>query len=129
MDSKPKLLKQRSCVCPHLDIAGWCSSSLRRCSRRRWFSDKSYDELDPTAHPAGGRRLRWKGLWRRITGKSRGIFDSSTASIAARAPYDPLTYAQNFDEGSAWVEPENISRSFSARFAAPSGVGFLQKIG
>ncbi|URD86995.1 hypothetical protein MUK42_27614 [Musa troglodytarum] len=46
--------------------------------------------------------------------------ERSEASGRSRVPYDAHTYAQNFDEGSAWAEPENSSRSFSARFAVPS---------
>ena len=35
---------------------------------------------------------------------------------AGAAPYDAYSYAQNFDDGEAWVEPNNLSRSFSVRF-------------
>ncbi|KAI4376624.1 hypothetical protein MLD38_014366 [Melastoma candidum] len=34
--------------------------------------------------------------------------------------YDSYTYSQNFDQGVARDEPENISRSFSVRFADPA---------
>lgn len=45
---------------------------------------------------------------------------STAAAARTRVPYDAHTYAQNFDEGSTWAEPESSSRSFSARFAVPS---------
>jgi hypothetical protein len=40
--------------------------------------------------------------------------------------HDAYSYAQNFGDGTAWMEPKNLSRSFSARFAAPSRV--LQRV-
>lgn len=58
----------------------------------------------------------WKVLWTKIKKEKRRFFDSS--SDPAHVPYDPYTYSQNFDQGSA-ADPENLSRSFSARFAVP----------
>ncbi|PKA46801.1 hypothetical protein AXF42_Ash015695 [Apostasia shenzhenica] len=117
------LRRQKSCSFP----SAWRSGSRRRISRPSGiFSDENpYGELDslsyaPSNRSVCGGRLRWREIWRRITRGKKRISDSS-ASLAANVPYDPYTYAQNFDEGSAWVEPENLSRSFSARFAAPSG--------
>ncbi|KAF8025562.1 hypothetical protein BT93_F2411 [Corymbia citriodora subsp. variegata] len=43
-------------------------------------------------------------------------------SAPACAPYDPFTYAQNFDQGQTWADPDNLSRTFSARFAVPSRI-------
>ncbi|KAL4195477.1 hypothetical protein AMTRI_Chr05g64850 [Amborella trichopoda] len=40
----------------------------------------------------------------------------------ARVSYDPETYAMNFDHGVASFEPDNLSRSFAARFADPSQI-------
>ncbi|WCJ29801.1 hypothetical protein M5689_011411 [Euphorbia peplus] len=34
--------------------------------------------------------------------------------------YDEDEYSKNFDQGSGWAEPDNLSRSFSARFSDPS---------
>ncbi|KAI9106764.1 hypothetical protein K1719_022292 [Acacia pycnantha] len=34
--------------------------------------------------------------------------------------YNPQTYALNFDQGLACMEPDNVCRSFSARFVVPS---------
>ncbi|KAL6848054.1 hypothetical protein ACP4OV_022182 [Aristida adscensionis] len=78
-------------------------------------------------------RARLRGLWRRILREKRRILLCTTgcvpappASALAREPYDEYSYAQNFDDGEAWVEPDNLSRSFSARFAVPSRV--LQRV-
>uniref|UniRef100_A0A0D9Y468 Uncharacterized protein n=1 Tax=Oryza glumipatula TaxID=40148 RepID=A0A0D9Y468_9ORYZ len=89
-----------------------------------------------SASSGRGCGTRLKGLWRRILreNKKRILLcatgcvpaSSSSAAAAARVPYDAYSYAQNFDDGAAWVEPENLSRSFSARFAVPSRV--LQRV-
>ncbi|KAL5576416.1 hypothetical protein UlMin_018115 [Ulmus minor] len=62
---------------------------------------------------------KWKLLWIKIKKEKRKIFDCSTP---VHAPYDPYTYSQNFDQGSMWADPDNLSRSFSARFAVPSQI-------
>ncbi|KAL5228349.1 hypothetical protein ABZP36_016614 [Zizania latifolia] len=80
---------------------------------------------DPSSGRGCGTRLR--GLWRRFLRENKkrillcatGCVPSTAAAAAVREPYDAYSYAQNFDDGAAWVEPENLSRSFSARFAAP----------
>jgi hypothetical protein len=77
-----------------------------------------------------GTKLR--GLWRKIVREKKRILLCTTGCVpmgpsASREPYDAYSYAQNFDDGAAWVEePENLSRSFSARFAVPSRV--LQRV-
>ncbi|KAK8914015.1 hypothetical protein KSP39_PZI024459 [Platanthera zijinensis] len=124
---RPNLQKQTSCSCFYLDIAGRRrTDDSRRVIRLSDSSSSSpssyehdlYSQSNPTL--ATTARLRLTGLWKMIVGKKRRIFDSSAS--ATRAAYDLDTYAQNFDEGSAWVEPENLSRSFSARFAIPLDV-------
>ncbi|XP_058732548.1 uncharacterized protein LOC131604071 [Vicia villosa] len=57
-----------------------------------------------------------KTLWRKIKreNKRRGIFRSSSPVFL----YDPTSYLQNFDDG--YSTDDDYSRSFSARFAAPS---------
>jgi hypothetical protein len=83
---------------------------------------------DGQARPSARARLR--ELWRRILREKKRILLCSTGCAPAasphREPYDAYSYAQNFDDGTAWVEPENLSRSFSSRFAVPSRV--LQRV-
>uniref|UniRef100_A0ACD5VG62 Uncharacterized protein n=1 Tax=Avena sativa TaxID=4498 RepID=A0ACD5VG62_AVESA len=73
-----------------------------------------------------GRGTKLRGLWRKIVREKKRILLCTTGCIPvapsapSREPYDAYSYAQNFDDGAAWVEPENLSRSFSARFAVPS---------
>uniref|UniRef100_A0A0E0JEX5 Uncharacterized protein n=1 Tax=Oryza punctata TaxID=4537 RepID=A0A0E0JEX5_ORYPU len=86
----------------------------------------------PASASGRGCGARLRGLWRRILRENKKrILLCATGCVpasasAARVPYDAYSYAQNFDDGAAWVEPENLSRSFSARFAVPSRV--LQRV-
>ncbi|XP_061359534.1 uncharacterized protein LOC133303621 [Gastrolobium bilobum] len=60
----------------------------------------------------------WKTLWRKIKKEKRRFFRSSPV---VHLQYDPWSYLQNFDDGYS-TDPDNVSRSFSARFAAPSKI-------
>ncbi|GMI92531.1 hypothetical protein HRI_002922500 [Hibiscus trionum] len=61
---------------------------------------------------------KWRTFWKKFTGKK--TFTSS--HVGFQASYDPDEYSQNFDQGTGWAEPDNLSRSFSARFADPSRI-------
>lgn len=50
---------------------------------------------------------------------------NSSSSSSMRFNYDPSSYSQNFDEG--LIMADDLSRSFSARFAVSSR--FLEKNG
>ena len=73
----------------------------------------------------------WLAFWRKIkekkNNKKKNIKDniislSKSTSVGFQASYDPNTYPKNFDQGMGWAEPDNLSRSFSARFADPSRI-------
>ncbi|XP_020097002.1 uncharacterized protein LOC109716097 [Ananas comosus] len=151
MDYSPKLRRQGSCGCPAVDvvIGGiWCNSRRSRTAGfQRTFAANNYDydddaevyyynDDDPLGyyHPSSsssssgrssssssGRKAVLRGLWRRIMKEKRRVL-LCAPQRPPHVPYDASTYAQNFDEGAAWGEPENLSRSFSARFAVPSRV-------
>ncbi|CAL9090547.1 unnamed protein product [Musa acuminata var. zebrina] len=124
MDSGPRLATQRSCACLPLNVGDWCGSRRRTAGFARMPDGEYDDECAPLArHSARSSATRLRGLWQRIMKEKRRIFNPASPAPMA---YDPHTYAQNFDEGSAWAEPEDLSRSFSARFAVPSRV--LQRI-
>ncbi|XP_057958624.1 uncharacterized protein LOC131151397 [Malania oleifera] len=72
---------------------------------------------------------RWRTLWRRIKWEKKKIFssksswdtmDCSKQKQQQQGFYDEEEYLQNFDQGLGWAEPDNLPRSFSARFANPS---------
>lgn len=109
---RAELQRQRCC---------YVGNGLRRSSA---FSRTFDDELEYPSARAACRK--WRALWRRIIKEKRRILNSAAPE---QLPYDPYTYAQNFDEGSASVEPENLSRSFSARFAVSSTSRQLQRVG
>ncbi|KAJ1433939.1 hypothetical protein SESBI_05783 [Sesbania bispinosa] len=58
----------------------------------------------------------WRTFWRKIKREKKKFFSSSAA---VHVQYDPNSYSQNFDDG-YYTDPDNVSRSFSARFAVPS---------
>ncbi|KAK8660561.1 hypothetical protein V6N13_051483 [Hibiscus sabdariffa] len=92
-----------------MDIRNWCSSGCKTACSGRGY------------HEIGSNKLKLKELWMKLKKEKRKIFESP-----ARVPYDPHTYSQNFDHGFTWDEPDNLSRSFSMRFANPSRV-FLRQ--
>ncbi|MED6130828.1 hypothetical protein PIB30_004245 [Stylosanthes scabra] len=57
--------------------------------------------------------LKFKLPWRK---RSAGAAYKSVGGFR----YDPLSYAQNFDEGCVEDDEESLRRGFSARYAAPS---------
>ncbi|KAF7819828.1 5-methyltetrahydropteroyltriglutamate--homocysteine methyltransferase [Senna tora] len=88
-----------------MDARNWCKSG----STSIHLGSSSY---------CGSSKLRWKMVWMKLKKK---LFESSSSSSRAlkNVPcYDPLSYSQNF-EIALDQEPhdDNLSRSFSARFA------------
>ncbi|KDP34225.1 hypothetical protein JCGZ_07796 [Jatropha curcas] len=63
------------------------------------------------------RKPKWHFLkfWRKIYNRQ-----DQKKEVFNAASYDPEEYYQNFDHGNGWAEPDNLPRSFSARFADPS---------
>ncbi|CAJ1955206.1 unnamed protein product [Sphenostylis stenocarpa] len=60
----------------------------------------------------------WTTFWRKIKREKSRLFNASPAVLVQ---YDPNSYSQNFDDGYS-NDPDNLSRSFSARFAVPSKI-------
>ncbi|KAH6835863.1 hypothetical protein C2S53_012545 [Perilla frutescens var. hirtella] len=73
--------------------------------------------LGQTDYEYSSSNHKWLTLWRRIR---RSKKKTSESAFAAQKAYDPQSYLQNFDEGSSTIEPDNLYRSFSARYANPS---------
>ncbi|KAE9587030.1 hypothetical protein Lalb_Chr23g0269371 [Lupinus albus] len=73
----------------------------------RIYSPISYD----------GKKTVWQMLWRNLKSGKKKVFSSYDSVDGV---YDPETYSMNFDHGTGWMEPDNVLRSFSARFADPS---------
>ncbi|KAL0354695.1 UNVERIFIED_CONTAM: hypothetical protein Sradi_3916400 [Sesamum radiatum] len=63
-------------------------------------------------------------LWRKLKKEKKRMFRRQCCcSNSMRFTYDPHSYSQNFDQGSSiWADPDDLSRSFSARFAVPSTI-------
>ncbi|GFP99669.1 hypothetical protein PHJA_002111000 [Phtheirospermum japonicum] len=58
----------------------------------------------------------WTLLWRRIKKQKKKIMFRGSKSTGFN--YDPCSYSHNFDQGLMWANPDDLTRSFSARFAA-----------
>nr|DAD44715.1 TPA_asm: hypothetical protein HUJ06_002945 [Nelumbo nucifera] len=115
-------MNQKPCSCLAMDIRSWCNSGSRSIRLGRRYIDSDYDDFLSFNLPSSSHRSttpRWRVLWRRIMKEKKKIFYSSSP---LQVPYDAYSYSQNFDQGSAWTEPDNLSRSFSARFADPSRI-------
>lgn len=79
-------------------------------------SSSSSSSSSPKGTAEGGLLSCWSCLKVKLPWAKRG----STYKPIGGFKYDPLSYAQNFDEG--WVDDDDVCtrRGFSARYAAPS---------
>ncbi|OAY52938.1 hypothetical protein MANES_04G123700v8 [Manihot esculenta] len=101
-----------------MELGTWCNSDAYVKGRY----DRMASSFNVLESSSAGKRPRWRLLWRKIMREKKKIFDCSSASNRMHFSYDPYTYSQNFDQGLMWSDPENMSRSFSARFAVPSRI-------
>ncbi|GER48367.1 iroquois-class homeodomain protein IRX-4 [Striga asiatica] len=62
----------------------------------------------------------WTQLWRKL--KRENKKSVLRCSNSTRFTYDEHSYLQNFDPGFVCSDPDDLSRSFSARFAVPSRI-------
>ncbi|KAF9616750.1 hypothetical protein IFM89_032269 [Coptis chinensis] len=115
-----KLHKERSCDCACLamDIGNWWNSGRRSFRVNQRYMESEFDELAASNFSiAESSKPRWRLFWRKFKKEKKRLFFSP---VPVQVPYDPYTYSQNFDQGIAWTEPDNLPRSFSARYADPS---------
>ncbi|KAH7858300.1 hypothetical protein Vadar_022158 [Vaccinium darrowii] len=103
-----------------MDVGSWCNSGHIHAGYSRTFLASNLPVSSGSKVPI------WRLLWRRIK-KVKKIFFIHTSSTNQNFSYNPYTYAQNFDEGLMLENLDDLSRSFSARFAVPSRI--FQKSG
>ncbi|KAJ7966002.1 Protein kinase, catalytic domain-containing protein [Quillaja saponaria] len=89
--------------------SGTQSIHLGRSYTQTSYRKSNYDRSKPV----------WQILWRKIRREKKKVFSSPSA---LESSYDQEAYSQNFDQGTGWMEPDNLPRSFSARFADPSRI-------
>ncbi|KAL7600153.1 hypothetical protein Lser_V15G25223 [Lactuca serriola] len=100
----------------------WCKSgSLSCCWSRR---TTNYDELLSLSVSTSKPRIIWRILWRKVQKAKKKMY---TFSESTRFGYEASDYAQNFDHGLMSNESDDLSRSFSARFAVPNSAIFHRK--
>ncbi|KAG6591653.1 hypothetical protein SDJN03_13999, partial [Cucurbita argyrosperma subsp. sororia] len=64
------------------------------------------------------RLFGWQILWQKFKKEKRRIF--SCSSVELRSSYNPNAYRLNFEQENWGSDPDDLCRSFSARFADPS---------
>ncbi|XP_059636729.1 uncharacterized protein LOC132278847 [Cornus florida] len=87
-----------------------------------------YDELESMSSTTSSRSssnkpILWKLIWKKLKKEKSKVIMSPRQHV--RVSYDAYSYSQNFDEGSTWDEPDNLSRSFSVRFSDPSRISAI----
>ncbi|KAL2318233.1 hypothetical protein Fmac_032109 [Flemingia macrophylla] len=86
----------------------WFNSSNTNRSIRL---GRSYTKPHYQSNHEGPKQV-WHMLWRKLKrDKKRGF-----------GIYDLESYSMNFDHGTEWMEPDNLHRSFSSRYANPSRI-------
>ncbi|KAL0310250.1 UNVERIFIED_CONTAM: hypothetical protein Scaly_2945300 [Sesamum calycinum] len=113
-----------------MDQEPWpsCSSS-HSAANACWpatYSSRKYDRFVSYNMAVSTRSSKapiWRQLWRKLKKEKKRMFRRQCCvSNSMRFTYDPHSYSQNFDQGSIWADPDDLSRSFSARFAVPSTI-------
>ncbi|KAB2081469.1 hypothetical protein ERO13_A05G130300v2 [Gossypium hirsutum] len=104
-----------------MEVSKLCSSGIQEL---RWRSNRYDRMLSISVLTTTSKVPRWRLLWRKLMREKKKVFacTSRTTSGVHNVSYDPHTYAQNFDQGLIPADPDEFSRSFSARFAVPSRV-------
>ncbi|PKI50788.1 hypothetical protein CRG98_028783 [Punica granatum] len=109
-----------------MDIRSWCNSGasetiqLGHGSHGRGKDSDSLGSLASSSSSPRSKKLQWKELWLKLKRERKRMFELGSFEGHIHGPYDLYTYKQNFDHGIALEEPENLSRSFSVRFANSS---------
>ncbi|KAG6415763.1 hypothetical protein SASPL_123178 [Salvia splendens] len=94
-----------------------CWPLPRSCSARNYGRFEAYD----MAEARSSRAPIWRVLWKRIKREKKRRFPPFSNSNGLKFNYDPSSYSQNFDDQtSTWADADDISRTFSARFAVSS---------
>ncbi|XP_039017574.1 uncharacterized protein LOC120148556 [Hibiscus syriacus] len=105
-----------------MEVSKLCCSGIQEL---RWRSTRYDRMLSINVLAKTTSKLpRWRLLWRKLMREKKKIYICSSRSTTGvlNVSYDPHTYAQNFDQGLISADPDDFSRSFSARFAVPSRV-------
>ncbi|CAK8568803.1 unnamed protein product [Lathyrus sativus] len=105
--------------------------------KMKWFGSRnearlgrSYTTKPQTHHSSNDRSKKtvWQKIWRKVKRDKKKVFNyASSSGSASRVDidgvcYDEETYSMNFDQGTGWMEADNLPRSFSARYADPSWI-------
>ncbi|OMO73643.1 hypothetical protein COLO4_26960 [Corchorus olitorius] len=92
-----------------MDIKNRCNSGCKTVCLGQGYHEVGAAVVDSPSSSAaigsGSNKLNWKVIWMKIKKEKRKMLESP----AQQVPYDSYTYSQNFDQGFAWDEPDNLS--------------------
>ncbi|KAK6782627.1 hypothetical protein RDI58_020423 [Solanum bulbocastanum] len=96
------------------------SKSVRLGKNYMQRESSSCDHASSSSCSLSSLSPRWLTFWRRIKMHKKRSFNNNNNNFSC--VYDEETYMKNFDEGGevGRVEPDNLYRSFSARYARSS---------
>ncbi|KAH7524224.1 hypothetical protein FEM48_Zijuj06G0096500 [Ziziphus jujuba var. spinosa] len=96
-----------------MGIKIWCNSRSQSIKLgQRFYMQSNNDKA----------QQGWLKIWRKIMRPDQKRKIVSSSPVAFQATYDHNDYSMNFDQGMGCTEPDNLSRSFSARFADPNSI-------
>ncbi|KAM0066044.1 hypothetical protein Hdeb2414_s0002g00044331 [Helianthus debilis subsp. tardiflorus] len=98
---------------------GWCNFGCSSQMRQQIKIDNHV--FITLSINLGVKASTWRFLWRK-TKKEKKKKKVKRVSTSTQFGYDPCEYAQNFDQGLMLNDYDDLSRSFSARFAVPTNV-------
>ncbi|PNY10612.1 hypothetical protein L195_g007196 [Trifolium pratense] len=101
----------------------WFGSRRETRLGRSYTKPHNHSNISPSNYD-GSKKTVWQKLWRKLKRDKKKVFNSpySSGSIVDDGAYDEETYSMNFDQGTGWMEADNLPRSFSARYADPSWI-------
>ncbi|KAI9097919.1 hypothetical protein K1719_025690 [Acacia pycnantha] len=91
--------------------------------KKYWFGSSSSGQESQRVR-LGRSYTKPRSGHRSYEGGARTVWDMLRRKLKKekKEAYDPETYSQNFDQGVGSMEPENLCRSFSVRYADPSRI-------
>ncbi|AES73844.1 hypothetical protein MtrunA17_Chr3g0139401 [Medicago truncatula] len=105
-----------------MDMKKYMFGSRREARLGRSYTTKTnyHSNISPSNYD-GSKKTVWQKIWKKLKRDKKKVFNSPSPSTIVEdgVSYDQDTYSMNFDHGTGWMEPDNLPRSFSARYADP----------
>ncbi|WCJ40722.1 hypothetical protein M5689_021631 [Euphorbia peplus] len=105
-----------------MELSSWCNYGITRnvnanVNSRMYNRIVSFKELVAESKNMS----RWRSIWMKMKKeKKKNKNFVRCSSTRMQFSYDHCDYAKNFEQSSTCCDPDQLSRSFSARFAVPA---------